>query len=77
MAGWSELFTEDCGVADTIDSTVVLHGRDAIAARTAEVAQGTVRAHRGTMPDIELVDGRTAREPWAPFCASQGWFAMT
>jgi hypothetical protein len=68
---WAELFTEDCEVADPTEADVVQHGGAAVAARTAELARGTVRAHRGTMPDIEIIDERTARGTWALFCASQ------
>jgi hypothetical protein len=67
---WAELFTEDSEVTDPLDPNVMQHGGKAIAARTAEVAEGTVRAHRGTMPDIELIDERTARGTWALYCAS-------
>jgi hypothetical protein len=67
---WGELFTEDCEVTDPLDRNVMLHGRDAIAQRTAQVAGASSRAHRGTMPDLELLDERTASGTWALHCAA-------
>jgi ketosteroid isomerase-like protein len=67
---WAQLFTEDCEVADPIDASVTLHGRDAVAERTAQLAAVASRAHRGTMPDLELVDEETARGTWALHCAA-------
>lgn len=67
---WSQLFTEDCEIADPLDENVVLRGRKAIADRTAELCTGSQRAHRGTMPNIELIDETTARGVWALYCAA-------
>jgi ketosteroid isomerase-like protein len=68
---WGQLFTEDCEIADPLDDKVTLRGRKAIADRTAQLASGSVRAHRGTMPDIELIDAKTARGTWALYCAAK------
>src|SRR3974390_1573576 len=67
---WARLFTEDCEVTDPIDSSITLHGPAAVANRTAEVAATSHRAHRGTMPDLELLDEHTARGTWALHCAA-------
>ncbi len=70
---WSQLFTEDCEVADPRDPAVTLHGPQAVAERTAAVVQSAGaanRAHRGTMPDLEIIDEQTARGTWALHCAS-------
>jgi ketosteroid isomerase-like protein len=67
---WSMLLTEDCEVADPRDVNLYLKGRKAAADRTAELAATSARAHRGTMPDIELIDETTARGTWALHCAS-------
>lgn len=48
----------------------MLRGRKAIAARTAQLATGSQRAHRGTMPNIELIDETRVRGVWALYCAS-------
>ena len=67
---WQDVFTEDCEIADPLDPQVTLHGRRAIADRTAELAGTSSRAHRGTMPDIELLDERSARGTWALHCVA-------
>jgi hypothetical protein len=68
---WAELFTVDCGIADPFDHDVLHRSGASIAARTAEVAAATShRAHRGTMPDIEILDERTARGTWALVCGN-------
>jgi hypothetical protein len=67
---WAQLFTDDCEVADPTDPEVVHRSGDSIARRTAALAGDTVRNHRGTMPDLELVDERNARGSWALFCAT-------
>jgi hypothetical protein len=68
---WAELFTDDCEIADPHDPTVLHRSGAAIAKRTAETAAITSRrAHRGTMPDLEILDERTARGTWALGCAS-------
>jgi hypothetical protein len=67
---WGELFTEDCEIADPLDPGVTLHGRKAIADRTAQLAGTSQRAHRGTMPDLELVDEHTAHGTWASQCVA-------
>ena len=68
---WGELFTADCEIADPIDPSITLYGRKAIVERTAELAAGSRRAHRGTMPDLELLDEQTATGTWALHCAAQ------
>jgi hypothetical protein len=67
---WSELFTEDCEITDPLDPNVTLKGRTAIAERTAELAANSSRAHRGTMPDIDLADEHTAQGTWALHCVA-------
>jgi hypothetical protein len=67
---WAELFTDDFEGADPLEKGVTLHGGPALAARTAELAGPSKRAHRGTMPDLELIDDESARGTWALFCAS-------
>src|SRR5262249_34946598 len=67
---WAALFSDDCEVADPLDADVWHRSGASIAARTAELAGDSVRNHRGTMPDLELLDERTARGTWALFCAT-------
>jgi hypothetical protein len=67
---WAQLFTPECEVTDPTEAGVVHRTGASIAARTAELAGDSMRNHRGTMPDIELVDDRTARGTWALFCAT-------
>jgi hypothetical protein len=67
---WEELFTEDCEIADPQDAAIVLRGPKAVADRTSSLVGTFSRAHRGTMPDLELIDDRTARGTWALQCAS-------
>ena len=67
---WAELFTDDFEGADPLEEGVVIHGGPALAARTAQTAGASTRAHRGTMPDIELIDDENASGTWALFCAS-------
>jgi ketosteroid isomerase-like protein len=80
---WADVFTEDCEVADPIEPEATLRGRNAIAARTEELAAASSRAHRGATPDIELLDERTARGTWALHCiatfssdAGSSWIAI-
>jgi hypothetical protein len=68
---WAALFTDDCEIVDPVDEGVVHRSGASIAARTAELAGSSRRNHRGAMPDIELVDDRTARGSWALFCATE------
>jgi cytochrome P450 len=68
---WALLFTDDCEIADPHDPSVKHRSGAAIAKRTAETAAITSqRAHRGTMPDLEIIDERTAKGTWALGCAS-------
>ena len=67
---WAELFTEDFEGADPLEPGVVLHGGAALAARTAETAGASKRAHRGTHPDIEIIDEHNAAGTWALVCGS-------
>ncbi|HEY6531336.1 MAG TPA: nuclear transport factor 2 family protein [Acidimicrobiales bacterium] len=67
---WALLFTEDFEGADPLEEGVILHGGAALAARTAELAGASSRAHRGTLPDIELIDDENAAGTWALVCAS-------
>jgi hypothetical protein len=70
---WGELFTEDCEVVHPHDVDPVTRGRAAIVERTSTIVGGAGndtlrRAHRGTNPDIEILDERTARGTWALHC---------
>jgi hypothetical protein len=68
---WALLFTDDCEIADPHDPSVKHRSGAAIAKRTAETSAITSqRAHRGTMPDLEIIDERTAKGTWALGCAS-------
>jgi hypothetical protein len=68
---WALLFTENCEIADPFDAEVVHRSGASIAKRTAETAAITShRAHRGTMPDLEIIDERTAKGTWALVCGN-------
>ena len=67
---WAALFTDDCEISDPIEHDVLYRSGASIAARTADLAGASVRNHRGTMPDLELVDDRNATGVWALFCAT-------
>jgi hypothetical protein len=67
---WAELFTDDFEGPDPLEKGVTIHGGPALAARTSHLASSSKRAHRGTMPDLELIDDENARGTWALLCAS-------
>src|SRR3974390_1222073 len=67
---WAALFTDDCEISDPLEHDVKHRSGASIAQCTTALAGESIRNHRGTMPDLELLDEHNATGVWALFCAT-------
>jgi hypothetical protein len=62
---WADVFTDDCEMRIGSGSALVLFGRGQIVARAAKVMAERVSVHHGHMPEITVLDERTAHGVWS------------
>ena len=64
---WGNLFTEDCTLHNPGKRDEPLQGRDQIVRTVSRNMVEIVSVHHGHMPEIEILDDRSARGVWAMY----------